>query len=181
MTRIARVVLVAIFTCGIIGCAAPKKRSEPTMPDIVACVQTLIKNMETHLKINYNAAKAARKDKLPIVCLLTISNDTSSEALKHLCRPIDNVLISAIFDTGAFELVDDEASEIIKSRIIFSADGGIENANELMAGLGEHIAPDYIVTGVYFGDDRFYLRLTVHDLHTSRLVWTGFEEIEQKP
>ena len=91
MTRVLWAVLVPIVSCGVIGYAVPKERGEPTMHDIVACVQMLSgSKMVSHPDFikNYSAAKDTRKEKLPIVRLLPIRNGTASPVLRTICRQL---------------------------------------------------------------------------------------------
>lgn len=192
-------VLAVIVAGGLVGCVAQRPRearySDPgavvagvpeqaTMYDIEAAAQKLFDKMLAHPQFakNYNAAKAAKgRDRLPVVCQGLFENKTTDPAMRSRLRAIDDTIRVRLFDTALFEVKDDESADAIKSRIVRSADGGIENASQLIKAFGEHDAPDFIVLGDLRhvsdkGDVHTYrLRLAIHNLHTGKLVWEGVQ------
>jgi hypothetical protein len=82
---------------------------------------------------------------------------------------------------GIFEVKDDDSADLLKSRIIWGADGGIENVSDIMKTLGEQDAPDFIVSGDLRrsadidGYPVYRLRLSVYNLKTGKVVWEGIQ------
>lgn len=155
-----------------------------TVYDLDSSIQALIQKMKTHPQFarNYRQAKVAKgKGRLPVVCLGLLENKTTDGEVRSRLRAADDTLRASLFDTGLFEVKDDEAADAIKSRIIRGADGGLENANEIIASFGEHEAPDFIVLGDlrHFEDVGGYhtykLRLAIHSLKTGKIVWEGIQ------
>lgn len=151
-----------------------------TMYDLDSSVQTLIQKMTAHPQFakNYRAVKAA-KGKLPVVCLGLLENKTTNGEVRSRLRAANDTIRTSLYDTGLFEVKDDEAADAIKSRIIRGADGGFENAGELVSSFGEQEPPDFIVLGDlrHFEDVGGYhtykLRLAIHSLKTGKIVWEG--------
>ncbi len=160
-----------------------------TVYDLDSAAQALIGKMLNHPQFvkNYNAVKD-EKGKLPILCMGLLDNKTSTSDLKNTgvdlrprLRAVTDTIRVALFDTGLFEIKDDESSDAVKSRIIIGADGGIENAKDLVALLGEHEVPEFIVLGDvrHFEDVGGYhtykLHLAIHNLRTFKIVWEGIQ------
>ena len=156
------------------------KPTAATMYDLEMAVQSLVSKMlgSPRFAENYNAAKKA-KGNLPIVVLGNIENKTTDRIQGRLDAMRDTVRMS-LFDTGLVEVKDDEASEAIRSRIVRSADGGLETS-ALMQTIGKQDAPDFIVLGDmrHFTDVGGYhtyrLRIAIHSLTTGKIVWEGIQ------
>lgn len=151
-----------------------------TMYDLETAVQKLMSKMRGSPRFseNYAAAKKA-KGALPIVVLGNIENLTEDRILDRLIAMGDTIRTS-LYNTGMFEVKDDEASEVIRSRIIRGADGGLETGS-LVQNLGKQDAPDFIVLGDmrHFADVGGYhtyrLRLAIHSLSTGKIIWEGIQ------
>lgn len=172
----------ALAVCCIFGgcVSAPP----PEACDLETSVQMLMENMRRHPQFtkNYNAAKTA-KGAIPIVCQSPIANKTPRAEVRSIGRAVDDLVRVALFDTGIFEVKDDNAADMMLSRIVWGADGGIENVSALMNAVGEHEhdAPDFIVSGdireslISQGQLTYQLRLAVYNLKTGKVVWEGIQ------
>lgn len=159
----------------------------PTMYDLETSAQMLMEKMRAHPQFvkNYDTAKAAKNGKLPIVCLGLPENKTSQDEVAGDVRPklraLNDTIRVALFDSALFEIKDDEAVDAIKSRIVRSTDGGIENAGELVKTFGEQDTPDFIVLSDFRhvsdigGYHTYRLRIALHNLKTGKLVWEGIQ------
>lgn len=153
-----------------------------TVHDIDSSVHTLIQKMTAHPQFakNYDAIRAER-GKLPVVCLGLLENKTTDGGVRARLRSANDTIRTSLFDTGLFEVKDDEVADAIKSRIIRGADGGLENASELVSSFGEQEPPDFIVLGDlrHFEDVGGYhtykLRVAMHSLKTGKIVWEGIQ------
>ena len=172
----------ALAVCCILGgcVSAPP----PETCDLETSVQILMEKMRRHPQFteNYNAVKTA-KGALPIVCQSPIANKTPRAEVRSMGRAVDDLVRVALFDAGIFEVKDDNAADMILSRIVWGTDGGIENVSALMNAVGEqeHDAPDFIVSGdirealISQGQLTYQLRLAVHNLKTGKIVWEGIQ------
>ena len=150
------------------------------MYDLETAVQNLVSKMRGSPRFteNYNAAKKA-KGGLPIVVIGNIENKTSGRIQRRL-DAVGDTIRTLLYDTGMFEVKDDEASEAIRSRIIRGADGGLETSL-LVQNLGKQDAPDFIVLGDmrHFTDVGGYhtyrLRLAIHSLSTGKIIWEDIQ------
>ena len=172
--------IAALAVCCILGgcVSAPP----PETCDLETSVQILMENMRRHPQFtkNYNAVKTA-KGALPIVCQSPIVNKTPKTEVRSMGRAADDLVRVALFDTGIFEVKDDNSADMILSRIVWGADGGIENMSALMNAVGGHDAPDFIVSGdireslIPQGQLTYQLRLAIHNLKTGKVVWEGIQ------
>lgn len=170
----------ALAVCCILGgcVSAPP----PETCDLETSVQILMEKMlgNPQFTKNYNAAKKA-KGALPIVCQSPIVNKTPKAEVRSMGRAADDFVRVALFDTGIFEVKDDSAADMILSRIVWGADGGIENMSALMNAVGGHDAPDFIISGDLqqsissSGYPTYRLRLAVYNLKTGKIVWEGIQ------
>ena len=171
--------MIVAAACSILcGCAS----TPPLTYNLETAAQMLVQRMQCHSQFtkNYNAVKSV-KGKLPVVCLSPLNNRTSSAEARSLLRTADDMVRVALFDTGIFEVKDDDSADLLKSRIIWGADGGIENVSDIMKTLGEQDAPDFIVSGDLRrsadidGYPVYRLRLSVYNLKTGKVVWEGIQ------
>lgn len=170
----------ALAVCCIFGgcVSAPP----PERCDLETSVQMLMENMRRHPQFtkNYNAVKTA-KGAIPIVCQSPIANKTPRAEVRSMGRAVDDLVRVALFDTGIFEVKDDNAVDMILSRIVWGADGGIENVSSLMNAVGGHDAPDFIVSGdiresfISQGQLTYQLRIAVYNLKTGKVVWESIQ------
>ena len=197
MKRIAKLVVSAVLIGGVAGCGTQRPSGtayvnpgavvagdpgQPTMYDLESSAQALIQKMLAHPQFarNYNAAKEAKGGKLPVLCLSLLKNETTLDVRSKL-RAVDDTVRVMLFDTARFEVKDDEAADTILSRIVWGADGGIENTKDLMNALGTHDAPDFIVSGDLRhisdagGYHTYRLRIAIHSLWTGKIVWEGIQ------
>ena len=170
----------ALAVCCILsGCVSAPP---PEACDLETSVQILMEKMlgNPQFTKNYNAAKKA-KDALPVVCQSPIVNKTPNAECRSVVRAADDLVRVALFDTGAFEVKDDGAADMMLSRIVWGADGGIENTSALMNAVGGHDAPDFIVSGDLQqsissgGYPTYRLRLAIYNLKTGKIVWEGIQ------
>lgn len=175
---IAVTALVASYVLGGCVSAPPPERC-----DLGTSVQMLMEKMRRHPQFNenYNAVKTA-KGAIPIVCQSPIANRTPRAEVRSMGRAVDDLVRVALFDTGIFEVKDDNAVDMILSRIVWGADGGIENVSSLMNAVGDHDAPpDFIVSGdiresfISQGQLTYQLRLAIYNLKTGKVVWEGIQ------
>lgn len=172
--------LMAIAVCcAVCGCVT---KEPPELYNLETAAQMLIVEMSKHSQftMNYNAVKTA-KGKVPVVCLSPVKNNTSLPEGRGWGRNADEFVRIGLFDTGLFEVKNDDDAGAILSRIIWGADGGIENVSEIMKTIGEQDAPDFMVTGdikptsPVDGYPAYRLRLAVYDLKTGKVVWEGLQ------
>ena len=151
-----------------------------TMYDLESSAQQLMKKMLSHPQFiaNYNAVKA-EKGRLPIAIIGNIDNKTT-ERIQGRLDAVGQTVRVALFDSALLEVKEDEAADAIKSRIIRSADGGLETG-DLVQTMGTHDSPDFIVLGDlrHFSDFGSYhtyrLRLAIHSLRTGKIIWEGIQ------
>lgn len=193
MTIIPLITLVVcVFIC---GCAQEPRRARygdpdeivagvpdsPTMYDLGSSADSLIEKMlgSSQFSKNYNAAKDAKGGALPIVVIGNIANRTTERIQGRLDAVGDSVR-SALFETGLFEVKDDEAGRDIAARIMRGADDGLEDGI-LVQSMGTHESPDFIVLGDFRhftdvgGYHTYRLRLALHNLKTGKVVWEGIQ------
>ena len=184
---------MAVIIAGIVGCVGDKeakyvnpnkiitgKADSPTMYDLESSARLLMERMLAHPQFvsNYNAAKAA-KGRLPIAVIGNIENKTNQRVQGRL-DAVGETIREVLFDSSLFEVKDDEAANAIKSRIIRSADGGLENG-ALVQAMGTQDSPDFILLGdlrhysEQGGYNIFRLRLAIHDLRTGKIIWEGIQ------
>ncbi len=184
--------LLLLSVVVIVGCASKQARyvdpntqitgtaEKATMYDLESSAQQLMKKMLVHPQFiaNYNAAKTA-KGRLPIAIIGNIENKTT-ERIQGRLDAVGETVRVALFDSALLEVKEDEAADAIKSRIIRSADGGLETG-ELVQTMGTHDSPDFIVLGDlrHFSDVGGYhtyrLRLAIHSLRTGKIIWEGIQ------
>ena len=197
MKRMLKSALAVVLIGGVVGCVTqqsggakyidpgtviPGTPGSVTMYDLDSSVQQLLQKMLKHPQFlkNYDAAKAAKKGKLPIIVNGNIENKTNARIQGRLDSASDTIR-AMLFDSALFEIMNDDAAEAIKSRIIKGRDGGIENVEALMQSFGAQEAPDFIVLGDmrHFEDVGGYhtykLRIAIHSLMTGKVVWEGIE------
>jgi len=196
MKGIKKYGLVAAMIGGIVGCTAQQPRAaqyvEPTeivsgtpeqatMYDLESSAQQLIERMLSHPQFsdNYNAAKAAKGGKRPIVVIGNILNKTT-ERIQGRLDAVGDTVRSALFSSSLFEVKDDKAIGAIIDRIASGADLGVEDG-ALVKTLGTHESPDFLVLGDFRhfadvgGSHTYRLRLAIHSLRTGKIVWEGIQ------
>ena len=196
MTRIAECVLTATLIGGLTGCATQQPKAtqyvEPTeivsgapeqatMYDLESSAQQLIERMLSHPQFsdNYNAAKAEKGGKRPIVVIGNIVNKTT-ERIQGRLDAVGDTVRSALFSSSLFEVKDDKAIGAIIERITSGVDIGVEDG-ALVKTLGTHESPDFLVLGDFRhfadvgGSHTYRLRLAIHSLKTGKIVWEGVQ------
>lgn len=151
-----------------------------TMHDLDSSVQQLMAKMRSNSRFteNYNAIKSA-KGKIPLVVIGNIENKTT-ERLQGRLDAVGDAIRASLYDSGLFDVKDDDASRAIVSRIIRGADDGVEDSS-LVQSLGTQDPPDFIVLGDlrHFEDVGGYhtykLHLAFHNLKTGKVVWEGIQ------
>lgn len=183
MKHVKRLSLVAL-AAALAGCAATEAPRESLRDDAVGidlAARTLVEKMLVHPQFskNYAEVKSAKKGRLPVLCQSPLRSEIGMSEARPRLRVADDTVRVALFDTGLFDVKDDEASAMIKARIVWGADGGIENAADLLNSVGGHEAPDFIVSGDLLpsadADARHTcrLRVAIHNLKTGLVVWEG--------
>ena len=178
MRRIINFAAVAVC-CAMSGCIS---NDAPDLHDLETATQMLVDRMSHHPQFvkNYGAVKAV-KGREPVVCISPIKNNTSLPEGRAWGRTADELVRVALFDTGLFEVKDDDSADALQSRIIWGVDGGIENMADVVKTLGAHDAPDFMVAGdiksskPVDGYPTYRLRLVVHSLKTGKVVWEGIQ------
>lgn len=194
MKRAIRYAQLIIVVGAIAGCATQKEArygdpreivpgvpGKPTMYDLESSADALVQKMLAHPQFlaNYNAAKSAKGDKLPIAVIGNIENKTT-ERIQGRLDAVGDTIRSALYTSRLFEVKDDNANDAIKSRILRGADGGLEDGS-LVQSIGTHESPDFIVLGDFrhfedFGGYHTYrLRLAIQNLRTGKIVWEGIQ------
>ena len=177
----------------MVGCASKQARyvdsgtvvtgtaDKVTMYELESSAQMLMQKMLVHPQFvaNYNAVKA-EKGQLPIVVIGNIDSKIKGVHIQGRLDAVGESLRVALFNSALFDVKDDEAADAIKSRIVRSADGGLETG-ELFQLMGTHNSPDFIVLGDlrHFKDVGGYhtyrLRLALHSLRTGKILWEGIQ------
>ena len=196
MVRIVECVMAIALIGGMSGCISQQSASaqyvEPreivsgvskqaTMYDLESSAQELIERMLSNPQFseNYNAAKAAKGGKCPIVVIGNIANKTT-ERIQGRLDAVGDTVRSALFSSSLFQVKDDKAIGAIIDRITSGADLGVEDG-ALVKTLGTHESPDFLVLGDFrhFADVGGYhtyrLRLAIHSLRIGKIVWEGVQ------
>jgi len=197
MKNMSVITLFALSACGLVGgCAmydtgraryvdpneivagVPDKQ---TMYDLESSAGALMQKMlvSSQFLKNYNVAKSVKGGTLPIAVIGNIANKTT-ERIQGRLVAVGDAVRSALFNSGLFEVKDDDASGSITSRILRGADGGLEDGAPVQA-IGTHESPDFMILGDFrhFSDVGSYhtyrLRLAIHNLKTGKIVWEGIQ------
>ena len=157
------------------------KAERATMYDLESSARQLMEQMlaSPQFVANYNATKAAKGQLPPIAVIGNIENKTT-ERIQARLDAVGETVRTALFNSALFEVKDDGAADAIKSRMVRSADGGLEDG-ELVQVMGTNDSPDFIVLGDlrHFADVGGYhtyrLRLAIHSLRTGKVVWEGIQ------
>ena len=180
MKKIMSITIAAVAVCcAMSGCIS---NDAPDLHDLEAATQMLIDKMSHHPQFtkNYGTAKAL-KGKEPVLCISPIKNNTSLPEGRAWGRTVDEHVRVMLFDTGLFEVKDDDSADVLQSRIIWGVDGRIENMADVVKTLGTHDAPDFMVAGdikpskSIDGYPTYRLRLALHSLKTGKVVWEGIQ------
>ena len=180
----AKYISMLVLAAVLAGCAVTETPRECLRDDAVGidlAAMTLVEKMLVHPQFskNYAEVKSAKNGRIPVLCQSPLRSESGTSGVQSRLRMADDTVRVALFDTGLFDVKDDEAAAIIKARIVWGADGGIENASALLNSVGGHEAPDFIVSGDLLpsadvGARRTCrLRIAIHDLRTGLVVWEG--------
>lgn len=157
-----------------------------TISDIDAAVQSLVGAMRMNpvFRSNYDKAQG-ELGRAPLAIVGGIVDLTGGKSpcagLPALLAAASQGVRMAFVNSGLFEAKDDSLITAITKRILESGNSPLEDG-ELMEALKQHGSPDFYVVGdmMYFVEgveDKFRLRLALHDLHTGKIVWEGVETI----
>lgn len=164
-----------------------KVSDDLTMEDIDAAIQELMVKMfaDSHFGENYENAKN-EVERTPIVVIGGIENKGADkgkvEDVEGLLDASSAAVRVALFNSGMFEVKDDDASVALAKRIVGSGNSPLEDG-EIMSALKAHGSPDFFVLGDlrHFRDSKerhtYRLRLAFHNLATGKIVWEGIHNI----
>ena len=154
---------------------------QATVLDLESSARQLMEQMLAHpqFSANYNAVKAEKGGKLPVVVIGNIANKTTERVQGHLDATGDTIR-TTLFSSGLFDVKDDAATGAIIARMSDNIHLGLEDGS-LAKAFGRHAAPDFIVLGDlrHFaeaaGAHTYRLRIAIHNLRTGKIVWEGIQ------
>ena len=157
-----------------------------TMYDLESSAAELMEKMRLSRRFSEEYAavtNALQRDapprRRPIIVVAFLENRTTQRIQGRLDAVRDTVATS-LFDSGLFDVKDDEATAKILSRIVRGVDGGMEKGT-LLQTVGERDAPDFMLTGElrhfedFGGVHTYRLALAIHSLKTGRTIWQGVQ------
>ncbi len=115
----------------------------------------------------------------PMIVVAFLENATTLRVQGHL-DAVRNTIAASLFNSGVFDVKDDEATAKILGRIVRGVDGGMEKGT-LLQTIGERDAPDFMLTGElrhfedFGGVHTYCLSLAIHSLKTGRTIWQGIQ------
>ena len=154
-----------------------------TMYDLESAVTELMEQMRSSPRFSEeyadatNSMRQAKSTKRrPMVVVAFLENRTTQRVQGRLDAVRDTISTS-LFNSGLFDVKDDEATAKILSRIVWGVDGGMEKGT-LLQTIGERDAPDFMLTGELrqFEDGGVYtyrLALAIHSFRTGATIWQG--------
>ena len=165
----------------------PETSHKLTISDVDGAINDLLTKMfaDEHFAANYGTAKDA-VDRMPIVVIGGVEDKGADrgdvEDLDGIIDSLGATIRVALFDSGMFEVKDDDVSVALSKRIISSGNSPLEDG-EIMSALKAHGSPDFFVLGDlrHFsgseGRHIYRLRLAFHNLATGKIVWEGINNI----
>ena len=203
MKHVKRLSLVAL-AAALAGCAATEaaKRTQhgaryadpnaivtgapgtATMYELESAATELMEQMRSSPRFSEeyadatNAMRRAKSAKRrPMIVVAFLENRTTQRVQGRLDAVRDTISAS-LFNSGLFDVKDDEATSKILSRIVWGVDGGMEKGT-LLQTVGERDAPDFMLTGELRqfedagGVHTYRLALAIHSFRTGATIWQG--------
>lgn len=130
---------------------------------------------------NYEEQKE-KGARLPTAVIGGMENDSGRKELDAGLNAAGERFRKKLFDSKLFDVKDDAVLVGLAKRIVASGNSATENG-DLMAELKQHGSPDFFVVGklVHLADldgmAYHKFRITMHSLHTGKIVWEGIETI----
>jgi len=152
------------------------------MRDLDAAVADLMAKMRDDSRFieNYDSAKRLIS-RLPVAVVGGIEDKTGA-GVADLLEAAGATVRVTLFDSGLFEVKDDEVMVSLAKRIVESGNSAVEDG-ELMSALKQHGSPDFFVVGDLrrFADAggrvAWRLRIALHSLANGKVVWEGIHTI----
>ena len=157
-----------------------------TMYDLESAAVELMEQMRSSPRFSeeYAAATNALQHaspprRRPMIVVAYLDNRTTQRVQDRLDAVRDTISAS-LFNSGIFDVKDDEATSKILGRIVWGVDGGMENG-ALLQTIGERDAPDFMLTGElrHFEDSggvhTYRLALAIHSFKTGKTIWQGIQ------
>ena len=202
---ISRRVLLVVLLAVVGGCVAPQPSEPPrkavyadpnsivagtagkvTMYDLESAAVELMEQMRSSPRFSeeYAAATnalqhASPPKRRPMIVVAFLDNRTTQRIQGRLDAVRDTISAS-LFNSGIFDVKNDDVAAKILGRITWGVDGGMEKST-LLQTIGERDAPDFMLTGElrHFEDvggvHTYRLALAIHSLKTGRTIWQGIQ------
>ena len=203
--RFCRSVLPVVLLAIVGGCVAPSPSEPPrkavyadpngivagsagaaTMYDLESAAVELMEQMratprfsEEYAAVTNALQHASPPKHRPMIVVAFLENRTTQRVQGRLDAVRDTISAS-LYNSGLFDVKDDEATAKILGRIIRGVDGGMEKGT-LLQTIGERDAPDFMLTGElrhfedFGGVHTYRLALAIHSLKTGRTIWQGIQ------
>ena len=162
------------------------RAGEATMYDLESAAVELMEQMRSSPRFSeeYSAVTnalqhASPRKRRPMIVVAFLENRTTQRVQGRLDAVRDTIAAS-LFNSGIFDVKDDEATAKILGRIVRGVDGGMEKGT-LLQTIGERDAPDFMLTGElrhfedFGGIHTYRLSLAIHSLKTGRTIWQGIQ------
>ena len=198
-------IILTVLLVALCGCVAPPPSEPPqravyadpngivagtagkaTMYDLESAAVELMEQMRSNSRFSeeYSAATnalqhASPPKRRPMIVVAFLENRTTQRVQGRL-DAVRDTIASSLFNSGLFDVKDDEATAKILGRIVRGVDGGMEKGT-LLQTIGERDAPDFMLTGEFrhfedFGGVHTYrLALAIHSLKTGQTIWQGIQ------
>lgn len=198
----SRIVILAAMSVAVCGCVTSQSSEPPrkavyadpngivagtadkaTMYDLESAAVELMEQMRASPRFSEeyadatNAMRQAKSAKRrPMIVVAFLENRTTQRVQGRLDAARDTISHS-LFNSGLFDVKDDEATSKLLGRIVWGVDGGMEKGT-LLQTIGERDAPDFMLTGELrqFDDGgvhTYRLALAIHSFKTGATIWQG--------
>ena len=202
-TEITNRIIVAVMLVAVCGCivsqpSEPSRKAEyadpnaivagtagkATMYDLESAAVELMEQMRSNPRFSEEYAAvtnalqhASPPKRRPMIVVAFLENRTTQRVQGRLDAVRDTIAAS-LYNSGIFDVKDDEATAKILGRIVRGVDGGMEKGT-LLQTIGERDAPDFMLTGElrhfedFGGVHTYRLSLAIHNLKTGATIWQG--------
>jgi hypothetical protein len=194
------VLLMAVWGCVVSQPSEPPRKAvyadpteivagtagKATMYDLESAAVELMEQMRSSPRFSeeYSAVinalqHASPPKRRPMIVVAFLENRTTQRVQGRLDAVRDTIAAS-LFNSGIFDVKDDEATAKILGRIVRGVDGGMEKGT-LLQTIGERDALDFMLTGElrhfedFGGVHTYRLSLAIHSLKTGRTIWQGIQ------
>jgi len=196
---------LALLLALVVGCASHQSPEPPrkavyadpngivagtagkaTMYDLESAAVELMEQMRSSPRFSeeYAAATNALQHespprRRPMIVVAFLENRTTQRVQGRL-DAVRDTISAALYNSGVFDVKDDEATSKILGRIVRGVDGGMENGT-LLQTVGERDAPDFMLTGElrhfedFGGVHTYRLALAIHSFKTGKMIWQGIQ------